>query len=189
MLTPNNCIPYIRIRPAKCKIDASQPPGRENNYNSFDDGGDPEFIEELYLVEECNSIDEHISDYEDDSPDSTQFSPDFDQDYADSSGNLSSVPDEDCYENTAELDAELDEGYSDDTAELDADLDDDYYDDNADSGREIDHANSDGSEYDHINDDCTEEPFNLLNLIPTLYWNYPYIRSGYSVYKHNNYFG
>lgn len=172
MLTLNNHTPYIRIRPAKCKINASQPPGREKIYNNFDDGGDPEFIEELYLVEECNSIDEHISDYEDDSPDSTQFSPDFDQDYADSSADLSSVPDED---------------YSDDTAELDAELDEDYSDDDADSGREIDHANSDGSEYNHINDGCTEEPINLLNLTPTLYWNYPYIRPGYSVYRHNNY--
>jgi len=73
MLTFNHT-PYIRIRPAKCRIDASNPPGRYNDYNNFDEMNVQGFIDAAWPEDEGNDpINEYIFANEE-----IQFSPDSD---------------------------------------------------------------------------------------------------------------
>lgn len=149
MLTLNHR-PYIKIRPAKCRIDASNPPGRYNNYNNCDKLRVQGFIEAVGQEEGSN---EPINEYA-------------------------------CA--NEEIQPSLDYDYCADTAESDVDCDEDYC-VGADSGQELELLPAELNDCDHNRNDCAEKPINLLNLVPTFYWDYPYICPGQRAYRQNHY--
>ncbi len=158
MLTFNH-MPYVRIRSAKCRIDAVNPPGRYYDYN-FEDLNIPEFIDVVGLEEGCNdTINEYV--YADEE---MRFNTIFDESAG--TAELNPAPDEDYYDDISEPDADFDGDCSDDTTE--PDTDDADYSDNADF--DLDHTGSD------LYADIADAPINILNLVPTLYWDYPYLR-------------
>ena len=188
MLTFNH-MPYVRIRSAKCRIDAVNPPGRYYDYN-FEDLNIPEFIDVVGLEEGCNdTIDEYV--YADEE---MRFNTIFDESAG--TAELNPAPDEDYYDDISEPDADFDGDYYDDTTEPDADLDEDCSDDISEPDAEFDgdcsddttEPDTDDADYsdnadfdlDHTGSDLyadiADAPINILNLVPTLYWDYPYLR-------------
>ena len=188
MLTFNH-MPYVRIRSAKCRIDAVNPPGRYYDYN-FEDLNIPEFIDVVGLEEGCNdTINEYV--YADEE---MRFNTIFDESAG--TAELNPAPDEDYYDDISEPDADFDGDYYDDTTEPDADLDEDCSDDISEPDAEFDgdcsddttEPDTDDADYsdnadfdlDHTGSDLyadiADAPINILNLVPTLYWDYPYLR-------------
>ena len=165
--------PIIKIRSPKCKIDLSNPPGRENEFNLADNFSHPEFVDEMRL-EDINSIDEHLLDYQEDTPDGSNLQAEVIEDFPDS---------------LAETDPDFEEDSSGSLAETSPEPDDSdgYYSDSSDLSQELDHGNSDANEYNQDSDKGKKEPLNLLMLEPVLYWYYPYIRLGNQKYQHNHY--
>ena len=218
MLTFNH-MPYVRIRSAKCRIDAVNPPGRYYDYN-FEDLNIPEFIDVVGLEEGCNdTIDEYVyadeemrfntifdesagtaelnpapdEDYYDDisepdadfdgdySDDTTEPDADLDEDYSDDTTEPDADLDEDCSDDTTEPDADLDEDCSDDISEPDAEFDGDCSDDTTEPDTDdADYSDNADFDLDHTGSDLyadiADAPINILNLVPTLYWDYPYLR-------------
>jgi hypothetical protein len=145
--------PFIRIRPARCRINASNPPGR---YYFFEENF-PEYVEEQWSEEEIgNSDHEHTFAAEEDIGGTSQFSSDL---HGDDSAESDFVSYNDYDDGISDIASENIEVNCDDTAE---------------SGFEPGDSNSSIP---------PEEPANVLDLIPTLYWNYPYIRPGCRVYQ------
>ena len=188
MLTFNH-MPYVRIRSAKCRIDAVNPPGRYYDYN-FEDLNIPEFIDVVGLEEGCNdTINEYVyADEEmrfntifDESAGTAELNPAPDEDYYDDISEPDADFDGDYYDDTTEPDADLDEDYSDDISEPDADFDGDCSDDTTEPDTDdADYSDNADFDLDHTGSDLyadiADAPINILNLVPTLYWDYPYLR-------------
>lgn len=196
--------PFIRIRSARCRINASNPPGR--NY-VFEENS-PEYIEEQWSEEEIsNFIHEHTFSGEDDIGGTPQFSSDLNDDYSDNT-TCTDIENDDCHcDDPAESDFVYCEEYYDDTSEIGSENIEDNceelgFDPGEDYSAKAEATDvpyredcSENADYNLITDtsmdindyipdnEYPEEPANMLNLVPTLYWNYPYIRPGYRVHS------
>lgn len=184
MLPLYNQTPLIRIYSTKCRIDLNNLPGRENEFIFTDNFSDPEFVDETW-VEDVNSIDEHISDYQEDTEDASHLQAEAIEDFSNSLAEPDSDFEEDLSDSLAETDPDFEDGLAETSPEPDGS--DGDYSDSSDLSQELDHDNSDANEYNQDNDKGTKEPLNLLMLEPTLYWYYPYIRLGNQKYQHNHY--
>lgn len=169
MLPLYNHTPLIRIYSTKCRIDLNSLPGRESEFNLADNFSHPEFVDEMW-VEDVNSIDEHLLDYQEDTADGSHLQAEIIEDFPDSLDDT----DPDFDDGLAETNSETNGSYGDDS-------------DSSDLIQELDHDNSVANEHNQDSDKGTKEPVNLLMLEPVLYWYYPYIHLGNQKYQHNHY--
>ena len=132
-----------------------------------------------------NSIDEHLLDYQEDTPDGSNLQAEVIEDFPDSLAETDPDFEEDSSGSLAETDPDFEDGLAETSPEPDDS--DGYYSDSSDLSQELDHGNSDANEYNQDSDKGKKEPLNLLMLEPVLYWYYPYIRLGNQKYQHNHY--
>lgn len=184
MLPLYNHTPLIRIYSTKCRIDLNSLPGRDNKFNLADNFSHPEFVDEMWM-EDINSIDEHLLDYQEDTANGSHLDAEVIEDFLDSSAETDPDFNEDFSDSLAEDDPDSEDGLAGTSPEPDGS--DGGYSDSSDLSQELDHDNSVANEHNQDSDKGTKEPVNLLMLEPVLYWYYPYIRLGNQKYQHNHY--